>query len=127
MFHPLIKLLAAKPHLLARHAGAYADLAALQAGAAAEALRVQALLAVAATGALMLAVTLGGVATLLLAVVPVSDMPAPWLLAVAPGLPLLAAGVFYALLRRRPGPSVMEPLRQQLAADLQLLSEAGDA
>ena len=31
MFHPLIRLLAAKPHLLAHHAGAYINLASLQA------------------------------------------------------------------------------------------------
>ncbi len=127
MFHPLIKLLATKPHLLAQHAGAYAELASLQAGAAAESLKLRAGLALAAAGLLTLSVTLAGVATLLLAVVPVASMPAPWLLAAAPLLPLVVAGGFYAMLRRQPWQGVMAPLREQLEADLQLLNEASQA
>jgi hypothetical protein len=123
MFHPLIKLLAAKPHLLAHHAAGYANLAALQAGEAVAVLRQRAVLAAAAGAALLLGTGLAGVALLLLAVVPVADMPAPWLLAAAPALPLLAAAALLWQLRQRPWAWSMAPLRAQWEADARLLDE----
>lgn len=124
MFHPLIRLLATKPQLLAHHAGAYADLAALQAGQALLAVRQRALMAAGAVLALLLGTGLAGVALLLLAVVPLHQMPAPWLLAAAPAAPLLLAAVLWARRARTPLALSMAPLQAQWAADLQLLADA---
>ena len=126
MIHPLVKLIAARPDLVAGHLGAYADLAALQAAEVALSLRRRAgLVAVASVGALM-GVLLLGVATLLLAVVPLSAMPAPWLLAVVPALPLTVAATLWWQLRGLPWPAALPLLRGQIAADLALLREAGN-
>ena len=130
MFHPLIKLLAARPDLLAEHAGAYAHLASLQLGQGLQALRRRALATLVATAAAVVALLLAGVALLLLAVVPVQQMPAPWLLAAVPGLPALLAAVLAWRLHRGPGLSDSAPLQAlqaQWAADAQLLREAGAA
>jgi hypothetical protein len=53
-------------------------------------------------------------------------MPAPWLLAVAPAVPLIGAGVCWSLLRKQPPMVSLEALRDQLAADAALLREASD-
>ncbi len=127
MFHPLIKLLAAKPHLLAHHAGAYAELAALQAGEALRLLRQRTLMASCAAAAGLLGAGLVGVALLLLAVVPMAQMPAPWLLAAAPLLPLALAAVLWQRLHSKPLVLPFEDLHAQWAADAQLLAEAGAA
>ena len=124
MFHPLIKLLASKPQLLARHAGAYAELAALQAGEAMRSVRLRTLMAVGAGVALLVGTTLAGVALLLVAVVPLEQMPAPWLLLVAPAAPLLLALLLWTLRVRTPLSLTMGPLQAQWAADMQLLADA---
>lgn len=127
MLHPLLKLLAAKPHLLAHHAGAYAELAALQAGEALRLLRRRTLMASCAAAAALLGAVLAGVALLLLAVVPLAQMPAPWLLAAAPALPLALAAMLWLRLHSTPLVLPFEPLQAQWAADAQLLADAGAA
>jgi len=124
VFHPLIRLLATKPHLLAHHAGTYLSLASLQAAEAAAALRQRAMLAAVAAALLVLGVVLGGVALLLLAVVPLDSMPAPWLLAAVPASLLFGALLVWLQLRRRPWAWSSSILGQQLAADAQLIAEA---
>lgn len=127
MFHPLIRLIAAKPHLVARHLGGYADLVSVQAADATLALRTRALLAATAGACLVVGVAMAGVAVLLAAVQPVASMPAPWLLLAAPLLPMLAAAAVALQLRRHPAAWSLAALRAQLAADLALLTEAGQA
>jgi hypothetical protein len=127
MFHPLIRLLANRPDLLIHHAGAYAELAAVQAGAAAAELRSRAVLISAAVAALLLAVTLAGGALLLLAAIPLQAMPAPWLLAAAPATPLLLAAGLTLQLRRQPWAWSAQALREQFAADAELLAQASAA
>ncbi len=124
MFHPLIRLLASKPHLLAHHAGTYINLASLQAAEAAAALRQRAVMAVAAAVLLVLGLVLGGVALLLLAVLPLHSMPAPWALAAAPAAPLFGALLAWLQMRRRPWSWSSDLLRAQFAADAQLIAEA---
>jgi hypothetical protein len=65
---------------------------------------------------------------MLVGVMPLQAMPAPWLLLVVPLVPLAVAGA--CALRLRGGgdePSVLAPLREQFAADAALLREAGAA
>ncbi|MBP6903493.1 MAG: hypothetical protein KBC73_25635 [Burkholderiaceae bacterium] len=125
MFHPLIRLLASQPQLAARHVGAYADLAAAQAADAAQGLRQRLAWALAALAAAVGGSLMAGTALLLLAVVPLNQMPAPWLLAAGPALPLGLALLCWLQMRRRPVAWSLQPLREQLAADLDLLDEAG--
>ena len=127
MFHPLMKLVTTQPQLVAHHIGAYANLASAQASDALLALRGRAVLGLTAAALLVLGLLLAGVALLLTAVTPLAEMPAPWLLAVAPAVPLLAAAGSWLALRRRPWAWSLDPLREQLAADAALLAEAGDA
>ncbi len=127
MFHPLIRLLATKPDLLADHLGGYVALVGAQASQAQTALVSRAALLAAVGGSLALGVGLGGVALLLLAVVPLGNMPLPWLLAAVPALPLLVAAGCWWTLQQRPQAWSMDALRTQWAADAALLREAGNA
>ena len=127
MFHPLIRLLASKPHLLAQHLGGYADLAAAQAAEAAQALQRRLMIGAALAAFMLVGVVMAGMAVLLIAVVPLSAMPAPWLLLAAPALPLLAAAVLGWKLRSHPWKWSSADWRAQFMADLQLLDEAGTA
>ena len=127
MFHPLIRLLASKPHLLAQHLGGYADLAAAQAADAAQALQRRLMIGAALAACVLVGVVMAGMAVLLIAVVPLSAMPLPWLLLAAPALPLLAAAVLGWKLRSHPWKWSSAEWRAQFMADLQLLDEAGTA
>ena len=127
MFHPLIRLLATKPDLLVDHLGGYAALVGAQAGQAQTALVSRAALLAAVAVSLALGIGLGGVALLLLAAVPLANMPLPWLLAAVPAVLLLvAAGCWWAL-QQRPQAWSMDALKTQWAADAALLREAGQA
>jgi hypothetical protein len=115
--HPAFKTLVSQPELLAEHAGAYAQLAAAEVGDVAARLRIKAALGAAAAACGALGLSLAGTALLLLAVVPLSDMPAPWALALAPGVPLFgAAGLWWAQ-RRRVLDLGMATLRGQIELD----------
>ncbi|HEV8691620.1 MAG TPA: hypothetical protein VGQ91_15065 [Ideonella sp.] len=126
MLHPLVRLLATKPHLLAAHLGGYADMVSLQVADACALLRLRAWLAAGIGAGSLLGAALGGVALMFVAVLPLEQMPAPWLLALAPLLPLAAAAICWMLWRRRRSSPAgkMAALRDQLAADLALLRDA---
>ncbi|WP_395701501.1 hypothetical protein [Aquabacterium sp.] len=112
---PLLRLLAAPRQDLAAHLSDYAELAAADAGAAAAAWRRRSLLLGATVLCLLLAAGLGGMALLLVAVLPLSAMPQPWLLAVVPAVPLLAALTCALMLWRQPVQAPFAQLRQRLA------------
>lgn len=127
MFHPLIRLVATRPELLAHHLLGYLQLVAAQLGQARSLLRNRALLLAGLALGLMLGLGLAGVAGLLAAALPWSAMPAPWVLAAVPALPLaLAAGCGLAL-RQQPQVWSGDLLREQMAADAALLHEVGAA
>lgn len=125
MIHPLFKLVATRPELLADHLAGYGQLVAVQASEAAAQLRIRALLLGGAVVGGAVGLGLGGIALLLAAAIPVSQMPMPWLLVALPLLPLLVAAVCVVMLMRRPEAWSLQPLREQLAADAALLAEAG--
>jgi uncharacterized membrane protein YqjE len=127
MIHPLLRTLASRPELLAEHLGAYAQLFSVEAGETTAQLRRKSLLAAALGLSLALALSLGGVALLLLAVVPLAQMPMPWLLAAVPALPLVSALIAWLQLRRQPLSCSFDLLRQQLALDTALLRDASEA
>lgn len=125
--HPLFKTLLSRPELLAEHAGAYAELASVEVAQAARRARQRAVLAAAALGCAAAGSLLGGVALLALAVVPVSTMPAPWALAVVPGVPLLTAAALWFAQSRQAGQPSFARLREQWTLDQALIGEAGQA
>lgn len=124
MFHPLIRLLTTQPHLMVRHLGGYADLASAQAGVAAQGLKTRLVWTAATAACGAGAALLSGVALLLVGVLPVADMPAPWLLVVAPALPLAAALACWWRSRRHSVDWSLDLLREQFEADVALLEAA---
>lgn len=127
MFHPLIRLIAAKPHLLTAHLAAYADLVGVQTSEALTVLRSRALLAAGMGVCAALGLGLAGVAVLIAAAIPLQGMPAPWLLAALPALPLLGAALCWWALRQGAPAWSADALRNQWAADAALLQAAGEA
>jgi hypothetical protein len=125
MMHPLFSTLITRPELLAEHVGAYIALARAEAGEASAALRARALLTGLMALGLLLGLGLGGVALLLYAVLPLQQMPRPWLLALVPAAPLLLAGACWLGLQRQTSQGAFQALRQQVAVDAALLREAG--
>lgn len=91
MIHPLFQTLAMRPELLVQHLGAYAQLALVEASETTERLRLRALLVALLTVCAALGLGLGDMALLLLGAMPLAQMPAAWVLAVVPAVPLLLA------------------------------------
>ncbi len=122
MIHPVFRLAAAQPMLLAAHVGAYAGLVSeeLHTGAAAVQRRLLWLLG----GALCLTVAavLVGVALLLWASLPPGGAPPPWLFVVTPLLPaVLGLAACWRAQTHRSGEPLAR-LREQLAEDAALLA-----
>lgn len=126
MLHPLIRLLATRPHLLAEHLGGYAHLLRVQVDEALGLAKVRTVLLTGLAACAVIGTGLAGVAVMLLAVIPINQMPAPWALAVAPALPIMGAGLCWWLLGRQPQMMSLDLLRDQLSADAALLQEASD-
>lgn len=122
MIHPLLRLVATQPQLLADHAEAYAGLVAEELGKTGAVLKRRALLAAVALSLTAVAVVLAGVALMLWAVLPATAIQAPWALVVAPAVPALVA-LACALAAKQEQPSAFADLRQQMAADLVMLRE----
>jgi hypothetical protein len=124
MFHPLFKLLARRPDLLADHLDAYADLAAAQVLATRRELTSRAVLAAVCGLSLLLAVLLAGVALLLAAALPSELLSRPWALVLIPLLPAAIAAVVALKLRASAPLSGLGPLREQFSRDADMLHEA---
>lgn len=118
--HPLFITLFTRPERLVEHAGAYYDLASAEAGEVIARLRLRVIYLVVALVCLALGVLFSGVALLFLALYPVSQMHAPWVLAVVPAVPLLLAGLFLWLQHRQTLGHSFPLLREQLAIDRSL-------
>lgn len=123
MIHPLLRKLATEPQLFAEHASAYAVLATLEAVQAGQAWRRQLLATVACASVALLALAFTGLAAMLFAALPWQAMPAPWVLAGLPAALWLAAGALWWLGTAQQRPQAFVHLRQQWAADAQLLRE----
>jgi hypothetical protein len=124
MIHPLLRLVATQPELLADHAQAYAGLAGEELARAAADWKRRAVLNASALALLSVAAALAGVALMLWAVVPAASIQAPWALLAAPAVPAFV-GVCCLLAGRGADIDRFADLRQQLAADLVMLREVG--
>ena len=122
MIHPLLRLVATQPQLLADHAEAYAGLVGDEIGRSAASLKHRVLLNAVALCLVGVAAVLAGVALMLWAVIPPASMQAPWALIAAPAVPAVIAVICGLVGLRKPGEAFAE-LKQQVAADLVMLRE----
>ncbi len=123
MLHPLVKLLATHPELLATHLGAYADLAGIEAAEAASQLQRKAVLTLLLGTSAALGLGLTALAVMMAAVVPVAQMPYPWLLVGVPTVAWLAALGCGWRLRHVASITAFGALREQIGLDAQMLRQ----
>lgn len=123
--HPLLHLVANQPQLLADHAQAYAELAAVQVARLSADWKRRVLLAAATLCGLVVASVLGGVALMLWSVMPA--VQPSWILIATPTLPALLAACCLVVLRRQYPDAAAQNLWQQVKADLQVLRTAAGA
>lgn len=121
--HPLLKLIATQPQLLADHAEAYASLVSAELGIASTALKRRAVLTAAALCCLGVTAVLGGVALMLWGVVPLANSQAPWLLIAAPLAPALLAIACLLAARSPADAGAFDNVRSQVKADMAMLRE----
>ena len=125
--HPLIRLIATEPQLLADHAEAYASLVSAEFGTASSALKRRAVLGAAALCCLGAAAVLGGVALMFWGVVPLATSQAPWVLIVAPAVPAVLAIVCLLAARSSESAAPFDNVRSQAKADMAMLREMAAA
>ncbi|MDO9199905.1 MAG: hypothetical protein Q8K34_00640 [Hydrogenophaga sp.] len=125
MIHPVFRLAAAQPQLLAEHAAGYASLLSEALAASSARWQKRAAFLLAGAACLAVAAVLAGVAVMLWAALPEAATRNPWPLLLTPLVPaLLGAGSLWLGQNRHPG----EPfavLRLQLAEDAALLRRTG--
>jgi hypothetical protein len=118
-----IRLITSQPQLLVDHAEAYADLLATEMRNISGAWKRRALLNIVALVCMMAAVIFAGVAIMLWAVVPQTQIQAPWALIVTPLLPF-AIAIACLLIARSPSEShSFDTVREQVKADMVMLRE----
>jgi len=125
MIHPVFRLAAAQPQLLAEHGAAYASLlseAVTESGA-----RLQRRVTFLAVGAafLLVAAVLAGVAVLLWAAWPEAAMRNAWPFALTPLVPAVLGAVCLWLAQGRQLSEPFAILRVQMAEDVALLRRTG--
>jgi hypothetical protein len=126
MIHPLIRLLISQPQMVADHVEAYAELVTEEVGGATQRLKRRLLLHAASLVGIVLGVLFGAVALMLWASSPDDTMRAPWVLWAVPGVPLLAGiACHFAARKRDDEPHGMAVIREQLAADAEMLRSVG--
>ncbi len=126
MIHPLLRLIATQPQLLADHAESYAGLVGEELGKTTTVWKRRVLLSAAALCLFGVAAVLGGVALMLWAVMPAANLHAPWALVAAPAVPALAA-LWCAFEGQRSESDAFADLKQQIATDLTMLREVSAA
>jgi sterol desaturase/sphingolipid hydroxylase (fatty acid hydroxylase superfamily) len=126
MIHPLLRLIATQPQLLADHAEAYAGLVSEDLSKTATVWKWRVVYYVVALSLVAVGVVLAGVALMFWAVTPPANMQAPWALIAGPVVPL-AIAVVCVLLARRKSIDAFADLKQQAAADMAMLREVSAA
>ncbi len=127
MIHPLIRLMATRPQLLADHVSAYAALIGSEVQQVKSKLIVRLVLLGIALCFFGVSVVLTGVSLMLWAITPELTTGGKWALVLVPGLPALGA-VISGLYARRPiADTAFSTIQAQLDADARLLTEAGAA
>ena len=125
--HPLIRLIATEPQLLADHAEAYASLVSAELGSASSAFKRRAVLGAVALCFVGVAAVLGGVALMFWGIVPMSTSAAPWVLIAAPVVPAVLAIVCLLAARSSVDAGRFENVRSQVKADMAMLRDLAAA
>jgi hypothetical protein len=127
MAHPLFRLAASKPQLLAEHVLAYGDLLSAELTGAAELLRRKVVLQAAALACLVIAGLLAGVALMLWASLPSGSLHLPWVLVAVPAVPAVLG--YWALVKSQAigAGDLFAAVRLQLADDAAMLRELAAA
>jgi uncharacterized membrane protein YqjE len=121
MIHPLFRLIASEPQMLADHVEAYSDLVSEEVANAAAQWKRQAIsMALILVLAIVTAV-LAGVSLMLWAVTPPDSIHAPWALIIAPLLPALAAAGCWFSAKSADKGNGFASIKAQLAADAAML------
>lgn len=121
MLHPVFRLAASQPQLLAEHAAGYVGLLAEELAESGAHFKRRITLQIVGLLGLMVAAILGGVAVLLWASLPAASMQQPWLLWLVPLVPaLLGATALWASSSNNVQPA-FATLREQLDQDAALL------
>lgn len=122
MIHPVFRLAASQPLLLAEHAAAYAALASEALSAHSAYLKQRLAYQLAGAACLVVGVALAGVALLLWVSLPVVDIRAPWLYLVTPAVPAIVGLWALWMARERVPRDPYASLRLQLTEDAALLN-----
>ena len=121
MLHPVFRLAAAQPQLLAEHAAGYAELLAEEITLSGHHLKQRLALQMVGLVCLGIALVLGGVALMLWAALPEQSLRLPWLLIATPLAPALLGVLALWRAGSLAPPPAFIALRAQLAADAELL------
>lgn len=127
MIHLVLKRLATDPGLFVEHAGAYAELATLEAREAGLAWRRRTVALAASVLTGLLALAFSGLAAMLGAAIDWHSMPAPWVLIALPATLWAVCAALWWLASSRPRVPPFPHLRQQWAVDAQHIRDAGQA
>ena len=125
MVHPLVRLAASRPQMLAEHAAAYVELFAEEVASSAVQVKRQVSLQLVGVGCVAVGVVLGGVAVMLWASLP--TLNSPWVLVVTPLLPVLLGAIAWRTAAARATRDPFAPLQRQLTADAAMLRSAGES
>lgn len=121
MLHPVFRLAASQPQLLAEHAAGYAGLLAEEVASSGAHIKRRITLQIVGLLSLMVATILGGVAILLWASLPPASLQQPWLLWFTPLVPAALGTVAIMLAQHHKAPPAFATLREQFAQDASLL------
>ncbi len=121
MLHPVFRLAASQPQLLAEHAAGYAGLLAEEAASSGAHIKRRITLQIIGLLSLMVASILGGVALLLWASLPPTSLQQPWLLWFTPMVPALFGALAILMALNHKTPPAFASLREQFAQDASLL------
>jgi hypothetical protein len=122
--HTFLRLLLARPQLVADHAQAYAELMAAELGDASTELTRRMIVGGAGVLCLLVAAILAGMALLLCAVTTAAQIQAPWALIVVPLVPLALSMACMVWVRAQQPLRPLVELRRQARADMDLLRES---
>lgn len=121
MLHPVFRLAASQPQLLAEHAAGYAGLLAEEVTSSGAHIKKRIALQVVGLLCLMIAFILGGVAVLLWASLPPASLQQPWLLWFTPLVPAVLGVLAFLMAQGHKAPPAFATLRAQFAQDAVLL------
>jgi len=127
MIHPIVRLIATEPQLVAEHVGAYAELIGDEAQQVQQRWKFKILFSVLALFLVFVAVVLAGVAVMLWAITPGLSAASQWALGLAPAIPAVAALAMGLAARRPSAERAFASIKAQVASDLRMLSEARSA